>query len=515
MRAVRERVAKPAAEPAASWRPEDPEFWQRSGRATALRNLWISIPCLLCAFAVWSYWSIITVQMKNLGFPFSSEQLFTLTAVAGLTGATLRIPHSFLVALAGGRNVVAVSTALLVAPALGAGIALQDKSTPFATFVLLAAFSGIGGGNFASSMANISQFFPKRMQGTALGLNAGLGNLGVSLMQVLLPLAMTFALFGALGGPGLPLSNGTVVWIQNCGLIWVPLLAVLSVAAWFGMTNLPAAATLGAIGKIVGLHSIGLLGAAAGLYLLLGLKWNMWVALPVTVLATLGMMRMLPGAIAPALRKQFAIFGSRHTWIMTWLYTMTFGSFIGYAMAFPLMIRVVFGSLPGGAPNPDAPNPFAYAWLGPLVGSLVRPVGGWLSDRWTGARVTQWSTAVMIAAALGAAYTIRRASGSPAPHEYFLPFLLLFLLLFFTAGVGNGSTFRMIPMIFGPLHAGPVLGWTSAIGAYGAFIIPKVFGAQIDAGTPEHALYGFAAYYASCLLLNWWFYARRNAEIQC
>jgi NNP family nitrate/nitrite transporter-like MFS transporter len=194
---------------------------------------------------------------------------------------------------------------------------------------------------------------------------------------------------------------------------------------------------------------------------------------------------------------------------------MTFGSFIGYAMAFPLLIRVVFGNLPDGSANPNAPNPFAYAWLGPLVGSLVRPIGGWLSDKWSGAKVTQWSTAAMVAAALGTAYTIKQASAAAAPAQHFPAFLAFFLVLFFCAGVGNGSTFRMIPIIFEPSLAGPVLGWTSAVGAYGAFIIPKVFGAQIEAKHPEYALYGFATYYLSCLVLNWWYYARKNAEIHC
>jgi len=508
-----------------AWNPEDVAAWENWAKRVAYRNLWISIPCLLCAFAVWSYWSIITVQMKNLGFPFSAQQLFTLSAVAGLTGATLRIPNSFLVAIAGGRNVVALSTALLILPALGAGFALQNKSTPFETFVMLAALSGIGGGNFASSMSNISMFFPKRVQGTALGLNAGLGNLGVSLMQVLLPFVMTFALFGALGGAGLPLPApvgglpaGTPVWIQNCGLVWAPVLAVLAIAAWFGMTNLPlyeTGPTPVALLKILGLNLFGFAGAAAGLWTLLGWNWSMWIALPMAVLATLALMKLLPGTIAAALSRQFRIFRSKHNWVMTWLYVMTFGSFIGYAMAFPLLIRVVFGNLPDGSPNPQAPNPFAYAWLGPLVGSLVRPIGGWLSDKWGGARVTQWATAVMILAAFGAAWTIKRAAASAAPHEHFPLFLALFLVLFMTAGIGNGSTFRMIPIIFEPSLAGPVLGWTSAVGAYGAFIIPKVFGAQIAAGRPEYALYGFAAYYLSCLLLNWWYYARKGAEVRC
>jgi MFS transporter, NNP family, nitrate/nitrite transporter len=507
------------------WNPEDAVCWE-SGKRVAYRNLWISVPCLLCAFAVWSYWSIITVQMKNLGFPFSDSQLFTLTAIAGLTGATLRIPNAFLIAIAGGRNVIAITTGLLLIPSLGAGMALQDRNTPFETFVILAALSGIGGGNFASSMSNISFFFPKRMQGTALGINAGLGNLGVSVMQVLLPLIMTFALFGSLSGDPLLLpvaiggkAVGTPVWIQNCGLVWVPVLALLTLIAWFGMTNLPLfrpTSTALAIVKILGLITMGFAGSAAGLYLLLALGWPMWIVLPVTVVATLLLMRLLPGQVAAGLHRQFGIFRAKHNWVMTWLYVMTFGSFIGYSMAFPLLIRVVFGTLSDGStPNPSAPDPFAYAWLGPLVGSLVRPAGGWLSDKFSGARVTQWATAVMILAALGVAYFLELANGSDTPQQYFPAFLLLFLLLFSTTGIGNGSTFRMIPIIFEPAQAGPVLGWTSAVAAYGAFVIPRIFGSQIEMGTPQNALYGFALYYASCLALNWWYYARKNAEIPC
>jgi len=504
------------------WDPEDAAFWGAAGKRKANRNLWISIPCLLCGFAVWLYWSVITVQMQNLGYAFPIQDLYTLSAVAGLAGATLRIPNSFLIAISGGRNVIAVTTALLIVPALGVGVALQDPTTPYSSFVVLAALSGLGGGAFASSMSNISFFFPKRMQGLSLGLNAGLGNVGVSVMQVLLPLVMSFALFGALGGAGRALPEalgGGTTWIQNCGLVWVPILALLALAAWFGMDNLPqhrvGSAPL-AIGKTLWLSLLGLAGSAVGLQLLIGAGVSMWIVLPVTIVTTLLLMRFLtPAPVRESLRRQFAIFREKHNWTMTWLYTMTFGSFIGYSAAFPKLIQDVFGALPDGSPNPGAPSPLAYAWLGPLVGSLIRPVGGWLADRFGGARVTHWDTAAMIAATLGVAYCVRLASSAPRPEEYFFPFLFLFLLLFVTTGIGNGSTFRMIPIIFRPELAGPVLGWTSAVAAYGAFIIPRVFGSQIAAGTPERALYGFALYYVSCLGLNWWLYARRGAECPC
>ncbi len=502
--------------------PDDAASWESGGRRAALRNLLISVPCLLCGFAVWGYWSIITVQMQNLGFPFRKEQLYTLSAIAGLAGATLRIPNSFFVALAGGRNAVAATTALLLLPSIGAGVALRDPQTPYSWFVILAALSGIGGGAFASSMSNISFFFPKRMQGTALGVNAGIGNLGVSLMQVLLPFVMGFALFGAISGDGLPLPGAetpTLIWLQNCGLVWVPGLVVLAIAAWFGMNNLPQHAAghpLGAVAKMLWLTLLGFAAAAAGLTLLLIVGWSMWIVLPFTIMLTLVLMRFAtPAPVRTRLRSQFAIFREKHTWVMSWLYTMTFGSFIGYSFAFPKLIQDVFGTLPDGTKNPFAPSPLKYAWLGALVGSLIRPLGGWLSDKFGGARVTQWDTVVMIGAALGVAHYVKLAGGSPHPEEYFTPFLLLFLLLFVTTGIGNGSTFRMIPIIFKPDLAGPILGWTSAIAAYGAYIVPKVFGAQIQAKTPHYALWGFAIYYATCLAVNWWYYARRGAERPC
>jgi len=517
------------------WDPEDAGFWASRGAAIASRNLWFSIPNLLCAFAVWLYWSIIIVQMQNLHvlgfFPFAADKslLYTLPAIAGLAGATLRIPNSFMIAISGGRNVIFVTSLLLVGPALGVGLALQNPETEWITFAILAGLSGVGGGAFASSMSNISFFFPKRVQGASLGLNAGLGNVGVSVMQVLLPFVMTFGLFGALGGGSQPLPaelGGGNVWIQNCGLVWVPVLVVLAVLAFIFMNNLPrhnVPATPVAVGKMLWLELLGFAGAAVGVFLLVT-DWGdgfpdllkVFVVLAVAVMVTLALMRYLtPRATKENLRGQFAIFEEKHNWIMTWLYTMTFGSFIGYSAAFPKLIQDVFGTLPDGSLNPDAPNPLHYAWLGPLVGSLIRPVGGWLSDRLGGARVTHWDTVVMILAALGVAYYVQAARGVDQPEIYWWPFLALFLLLFVTTGIGNGSTFRMIPMIFRPEQAGPVLGWTSAIAAYGAFLIPRIFGMQIKAGHAEYALYGFAAYYLSCLVVNWWFYARKNAEIPC
>jgi NNP family nitrate/nitrite transporter-like MFS transporter len=295
------------------WEVEDSDFWESSGKKIANRNLWISIPSLLGGFAVWMMWGIITVQMLNLGFPFSQIELFTLMSIAGLAGATLRIPSTFFIRIAGGRNTIFFTTALLMIPAVGAGFALQDKATPLWVFQLLALLSGFGGGNFASSMSNISFFFPKRVQGTSLGLNAGLGNFGVTTMQVLVPLVMTAGVFGG-GAMILENSSGTLIgkipagtdtFIHNAGFVWLILLIPLAFAGWFGMNNIVTetvtpnpGSPIQAFLKISGLLAIGFVTAAVGLYLLLpaptgvGLL-NKWIILPSVVLLTVLLMRYL------------------------------------------------------------------------------------------------------------------------------------------------------------------------------------------------------------------------------
>ena len=528
----------------AEWKVEDESFWERTGKRIATRNLWISIPSLLCGFAVWLYWGIITVQMLNLGFPFAKEELFTLMAIAGLSGATLRIPSTFFIRIAGGRNTIFFTTALLMIPALGTGIALQDKNTPLWVYQIFALLCGFGGGNFASSMSNISFFFPKKVQGTSLGLNAGLGNFGVTTMQILVPLVMTVGLFG---GSSMTLVNssgtligkieaGTQTYIHNAGFIWLVFLIPLAFAGWFGMNNLktdtitpnpgnPVAAFI----KISGLLSIGLVTAAGGLYLLLPKPMGLgllskWLVLPMVIAGTVLLMRYLTwGELQANLKRQYKIFNDKHTWAMTIIYTMTFGSFIGYSAAFPLAIKVIFGFKhvvgPDGTMvhdivNPNGPSALMFAWMGPFIGALIRPVGGKISDKLGGAKVTQVVSIVMIASAFGVAYFMTKAYQSATPEQYFWPFFGLFIILFTATGVGNGSTFRTIAVVFNEEQAGPVLGWTSAVAAYGAFIIPKVFGEQIKATTPQYALYGFAIFYAVCLALNWWFYLRPNAYVK-
>jgi NNP family nitrate/nitrite transporter-like MFS transporter len=452
------------------WDPEDRALWDAEGKRIATRNLWISIPALLLSFAVWMVWSVVVVRLPEVGFPFTTDQLFWLAALPGLSGATLRIFYSFMVPIFGGRRWTTLSTASLLLPAVGMGFAVQDPGTSYGTMLILALLCGFGGGNFASSMANISFFFPRAQKGTALGLNAGLGNLGVSTMQFVVPLVITAGVFGALGGPPQQLlrPGGGAIWLQNAGFVWVPFVAASAIAAFLGMNDIASARA--------------------------------------------------------SFREQSVIFRRKHNWIMCWLYIGTFGSFIGYSAGLPLLIKSQF-------PGVDAVR---YAFLGPLVGALIRPVGGWLSDKLGGARVTFWNFIAMAAFAAGVlAFLPKGGQGGS-----FAGFLAMFLLLFFTSGVGNGSTFRMIPVMFGTFHerlaqgrgpeaqeqarkdsareAAAVIGFSSAVAAYGAFFIPRAFGISMrSTGNPAGAFFFFIAVYVSCIALTWWFYSRRNAEMPC
>ncbi|HRB83042.1 MAG TPA: NarK family nitrate/nitrite MFS transporter [Acinetobacter johnsonii] len=444
------------------WRPEVPEFWEESGKKVARRNLWISIPALLLAFAVWMVWSAVIVRLPEIGFKFDGGQLFWLAALPGLSGATLRIFYSFMVPIFGGRRWTAISTASLLIPALWMGFAVQNPDTPFMIFAIIALLCGFGGGNFASSMSNISFFYPKSEQGTALGLNAGLGNLGVSVMQFLVPVIILFAVFGSLGGDAQIAESGKHFYLQNAGFIWVPFIILFSVLAWFGMNDIATAKA--------------------------------------------------------SFKDQSIIFKRKHNWIMCILYMATFGSFIGFSAAFPMLIKNSF-------PMIDA---LTFAFLGPLVGALFRPVGGWVSDKLGGATVTFWNYIVMVLAVLGVMYFLPSETSAGSFAGYFLCFMVLFI----TTGIGNGSTFTMIPVIFRTFHermeptkigteplfieirkeSAAVVGFTSAIAAYGAFFVPKMFGSGLGIDGTFMALIGF---YIICIVLTWWYYKRKHAEYPC
>jgi MFS transporter, NNP family, nitrate/nitrite transporter len=452
-----------ATGPIQDWRPEDKAFWDSTGRAIARRNLWISVPCLLLSFAVWMVWSVVVAKLPSVGFAFTNEQLFWLASLPGLSGATLRIAYSFMPAIFGGRLWTTLATWSLLIPALGMGFAVQDPATPYWIFLVLALLCGFGGGNFASSMANISFFFPKSEKGSALAINAGLGNLGVSVVQFVVPLAITAGVFGWLGGaPQTATVAGvtTTLWLQNAGFVFVPFIIASAFAAWFGMNDI---ATMKA-----------------------------------------------------SFADQAVIFRRTHNWIMCWLYTGTFGSFIGFSAAFPLLSRILYPEV----------NALKYAFLGPLVGALSRAASGKACDRIGGGRITFWVFIAMSAGVMGILYAI----GMKGDPTSFPVFFASFLFLFAATGVGNASTFQMIPAIMrrevarlepglsaaervkqSDKESAAIIGFTSAIAAYGAFFIPKSFGTSIAmTGSAETALYAFLAFYVSCVLATWWFYTRRG-----
>ena len=445
------------------WRPEEPNFWQSRGRAIARRNLWISVSCLLLSFAVWMVWSVVVAKLPSVGFDFTNDQLFWLAALPGLSGATLRIFYSFMPAIFGGRLWTTLATWSLMIPAVGIGLAVQSPNTPYWIFLALALLCGFGGGNFASSMANISFFFPKSEKGTALAINAGLGNLGVSVVQFIVPLAITASVFGWFGGdPQTGTVSGvtTTLWLQNAGFVFVPFIAASAFAAWFGMDDI--------------------------------------------------------ASMKASFADQSIIFSRTHNWIMCWLYTGTFGSFIGFSAAFPLLSKILF---------PDI-NALQYAFLGPLVGAVARALAGKPSDRIGGGRITFWVFIAMCLGVIGILYAIGMKGSSSAFPVFFASFLFLFA----ATGVGNASTFQMIPAIMrkevarlepqlsaidhvkqSDKESAAIIGFTSAIAAFGAFFIPKSFGSSIVlTGGAEVALYGFLVFYMSCIAVTWWFYTRRG-----
>ena len=436
------------------WRPNDETFWSTTGKAVARRNLIWSIFAEHLGFSIWLVWSIVATKLPQVGFKYTTDELFQLVALPGLIGSLMRFPYAFLVTTFGGRNWTIFSAAVLFIPTIALAYFVTQPDTPFWLMLVVAATAGLGGGNFASSMANISFFYPDRIKGWALGINAAGGNIGVSGVQLLTPILLGVGLinlYQATPGPG-------GMYLQNAGLMWMLPLAISVIGAYFFMNNLTSARS--------------------------------------------------------SFKDQLAIVKRKHTWVMSYIYIGTFGSFIGYSAAFPLLIKTQFPTVT-----------VAIAFLGPLVGSLSRPLGGWLADKVGGAIVTFWDFIAMAAATIGVMYFVN--------VKDFAGFLTMFLILFVTTGIGNGSTYRMIPSIFreeklreakgageagravalkaASIEAAAALGFIGAVGACGGYLIPRGFGASIAmTGTPHMALVVFLAFYVTCLALTWWYYLRRS-----
>jgi NNP family nitrate/nitrite transporter-like MFS transporter len=443
-RGIFDRWIHPAGGWMEEWDPEDGVSWEQGGRSIALHTLAITTANLVMGFAVWFVVSALVVRLDKVGFDLSTTQLFWLAAMPGLAGGTFRILHTFLVPVLGTRIVVSFGTASLLLPLIGWFVAVQNTGTPYWVLLGLAFLAGLGGGNFSSFMPSTSLFFPKRRQGTALGIQAGIGNFGVSLVQFLTPWVIGFALVGSAQTN----DKGEDVWLQNALLIWIPFVAFFAVLAWLRLRSVPVRANV---------------------------------------------------------REQFDIFRDKHTWMMTSLYVMTFGSFAGFAATFPLMIKEVYGGFE------DAPDPLTYAFLGPLVGSAARVLAGPLADRFGGGRLTQISGIGLLLSVIGVSFFVQ-----PESTDEFKWFVLTMLAVFLFTGIGNASTFKQIPMIFPPRQAGGVIGWTAAIAAYGPFVFAVLIAAVISStGSPMPFFIGAAVFYALNLAVNWWYYLRAGAERPC
>ncbi len=454
----------------AFWEPEDSAFWAREGARVARRNLAVSVPVLVLSFAVWMLWSVVVVQLPRVGFHFTANQLFWLAALPGLAGSTLRLFFSFMVPMFGGRTWTVLTTLALLVPTVGLGMAVQDPTTGYPTFLLLALAAGIGGGNFASSMANISFFYPAGCKGQALGWNAGLGNLGVGLAQVAVPLVVGIALLGPLGGGPQVAADGDAtrtIWLQNAGFVWVPLIVAAAFVAWWRMDDLE----------------------------------------PVRASAA----------------DQAVVFVRPHTWLLAWLYLGSFGSFIGFAAGFPLVADMQF---PGAGIA-------GYAFIGPLLAAFARPAGGFLADRCGGARVALVAFVVLALTVL-ALLLLGPGSGMADGVTAFVAlFAVLFVASGIANGAvfqlipavfvrvarrshradarGEAAAVRA-----GTLEGAAALGLASGIGALGGFFIPKAYGTAIAlTGNTAAALAAFLVFYASCIALTWWFYLRPRAEAAC
>ncbi len=478
------------------WDPENPAQWEAGGRRVARRNLIWSIFGEHLGFSVWLLWSAAAALLAKAGFAFSPMQLFWLIAVPNLVGSLLRLPYTFAVPRFGGRNWAVFSALMLVVPTLLFAYVVQRPETPYWVFIVIAATAGVGGGNFASSMASINFFYPARLKGTALGLNAAGGNLGVAVIQFFLPIIV-----GGAGAFGLVKASQSGIVLERVGYLYAALAVVAAVAAYFFMNNLSAAYS------------------------------------------------------RP--REQLAVVKYRHTWVMSFLYIGTFGSFIGYSAAMPLLIKINFFNQPVPTIAGIGINFAFYGFLGAFVGSLTRPFGGWLADRLGGARVTIGAFVgmivgtILVMVSLAQLAPVPKVEGAPDPatFEYsaavrtavehnadvFPWFLAAFLVVFAATGIGNGSTYRMIPLIWkvyaeqaGPdgsaermaaekrstKEASAVIGIAGAVGALGGFLIPMTFSAPwiddpVDA--VKSAFVVFTAFYVVCLAVAWAFYRRPSS----
>ena len=520
------------------WEPEDNQFWESEGKKVAWRTLWITTFTLILSFATWFMMSAIVVKLPGIGFKFTQNQLFWLAAMPGLAGGTLRIIHTFLLPIYGTRHVITFATLIKLIPCIGIGLAVMDPETPFWVFMILAFTCGFGGGDFSSYMPSTNLFFPKRLKGTALGIQAGIGNFGVSLAQFMTPIMIGLAFYGsdqvftnvetkevvagfekidAAQRNEVFASIDTAVQSKIMGNVDKKVLTELkknnpdaSKAELFALLPTPAQAK--AVSKIhpkvaekiipqfdptttaIKNKNINLQTAAF---------WYIPLLLILTIVCWI-YLKSVP--IKASFKEQLDIFGDKHTWFCTITYVMTFGGFSGLSAAFPMMIKSLYGNFPG------APDPLAYAFYGPLIGSASRVLFGFVADKTGGAVLTTITGIGMI---IGCSLLIGMGLVAPTGMEQFPMFVTIMLMLFFFTGIGNAATFRQYPIVFqhNPRQAAGVIGWTGAVAAFGPFIFSIAIGAVIaSAGNATSFFYYLIAFCVIATIINWWYYNRKGCE---
>lgn len=438
-----------------NWNVEDINFWESTGKKIAWKTLTITTIALIFSFASWFMMSVIVVKLPGIGFKYTTNQLFWLAAMPGLAGGTLRIIHTFLLPIYGTRKIISVATIIKLLPCIGIGLAIMDNTTPYWVFMVLALTAGFGGGDFSSFMPSTSVFFPKRLQGTALGIQAGIGNFGVSLAQFITPMMIGVSIYGAsevftkINPNTKEVLATSEIYLQSAAFWYIPILIIVSILAWFSLRSIPVKATF---------------------------------------------------------KEQLDIFRNKHTWFCTITYLMTFGTFSGLSAAFPLMIKTLYGGFE------NAPDPLAYAFYGPLIGSASRVLFGFVADKTGGAILT---TITGIGLAIGCTLLITLGLIAPSEMEQFPIFVTVMLCLFFFTGVGNAATFRQFPIIFGknPRQAAGVIGWTAAIAAYGPFIFATIIGAVISSNSNANTFFvGLLSFVIIATLVNWYYYNRKGCE---
>lgn len=518
-----------------NWAPEESSFWESTGKKIAWRTLTITTTTLLFSFATWFMMSAIVTKLPGIGFNFTNKQLFWLAAMPGLAGGTLRIVHMFLIPIYGTRHTITIATFIKLLPVIGIGLAVMNPSTPFWVFIVLALTAGFGGGDFSSYMPSTSLFFPKRMIGTALGIQAGIGNFGVSVAQFMTPVMIGVATLGAsqhftkidkkemivsfsemksnvlaerFNALQSDVQNKIFTNIDkkildefgdieefNKGVIFASLSdkikagAILKLHPKMAESVLTHFETGGAKNNPIFLQSAAF--------------WYVPVLIILVIICWI-FLRSVP--VKASFKEQLDIFKDKHTWFCTITYMLTFGTFSGLSAAFPMMIKALYGNFEG------APDPLAYAFYGPLIGSTSRVIFGFISDKTGGAILT---TITGLGIITGIIMLLTMDLVSPDSMEQFPMFVTVILAMFFFTGVGNAATFRQYPIIFAhnQRQAAGVIGFTAAIAAYGPFIFSSIIGVVIQKTTNANGFFwGLLIFSILATFINWFYYDRKGAE---